>query len=259
MKTVSLVLVFAFAACAQEPVFEVATVKPSRSARPGSSISNSVGGMRTENTTLQKLICYALGVQDFQVTGGPAWIRGDRFDINASNGGAEAPGNGPRDEKGNAERFARIRKRLLHLLEERFQLQLHQEQREVPVFALTVDKGGLKIKQVEEPLGNVSVNGGAAGETLSGKGLTMPRLCQILSSLVERPVIDETGVAGAFDVEMKFSRDRATADAAAAKDVGTDTPAIFTAVKEQLGLRLNARKGMADTWVVVRAEKPGEN
>ena len=89
----------------------------------------------------------------------------------------------------------------------------------------------------------------------------MPRLCQILGSgLVERPVTDETGLAGAFDVELKYSPDVDASDASsAAKDAAMAFPSLFTAVKEQLGLRLTGKKGQAATWVVVRAEKPSEN
>jgi uncharacterized protein (TIGR03435 family) len=236
----------AVAACAQEPVFEVATVKPSDSVRDGSTIRNNPGRFQTVNTTLAQLIQYALPAQKFQVVGGPGWIRDARFDITASTGQSDS------DVKNQAERLARIRSRLRHLLEDRFQLQLREEQREMPVYALEVEKGGARMK-ASEPLGNVNTNGGAAGSTMNGKGLTMVRLAEVLSGIVERPVNDETGLAGAFDVELKYSSDTANAETALA------FPSLFTAMKEQLGLRLTGKKGTAPVWVVVRAEKPGEN
>jgi uncharacterized protein (TIGR03435 family) len=249
----ALFLLTALGAWGQGPVFEVASVKPSQSMREGSSIRNQPGRFETENATLFKLIQYALPAQDFQVVGGPAWIRDARFDILASTGQSDS------DVKNQAERFARIRARLRHLLEDRFQLQLREEQREMPVYSLEVDKGGVRM-QTAAPLGNVSLGGVPAGSTMSGKGMTMPRLAEILSGIAGRPVHDETRLDGAYDVELKYSMEMAAPDAGlATKDSLAAFPSLFTALKEQLGLRLTGRKGTAPVWVVVRAEKPGDN
>jgi uncharacterized protein (TIGR03435 family) len=246
-------LMTALAAWAQGPVFEVATVKPSQSLRDGSSIRNQPGRFETVNTTLAKLIQYAVPAKDFQVVGGPGWVRDARFDIVASTGQSDS------DVKSQAERIARIRSRLRHLLEDRFQLQLREEQREMPVYALEVEKTGVRMKPAD-PIGNVNTNGGPAGSTMSGKGMTMTRLADILSGIAGRPVNDETGLSGAYDLELKYSLEMAAPDAGApAKDSLVVYPSLFTALKEQLGLRLNGKKGTAPVWVVVRAEKPGEN
>jgi len=235
----------------QELVFEVASVKTSQSVREGYSIHNELGGrFEAANATLAGLIQYALAVQDYQIVGGPGWIRDVRFDIKAAAGQTDS------DVK-NAERFARIRARLRHLLEDRFQLQLSEEQREMPVYALEVEKGGVRMKP-SDPLGNVDMNGGAAGSTLNGKGMTMPRLAGVLSGIAARPVHDETGLSGAYDLELKYSLDMAApGEGAGAKE--SSYPSLFTALKEQLGLRLTGKKGTAPVWVVVRAERPGEN
>ena len=246
-------LLTALAAWGQGPVFEVASVKPSQSLREGSSIRNELGRFETVNTPLAKLIQYALPAQDFQVVGGPGWIRDARFDITASFGHSDS------DVTTQPERIARIRARLRHLLEDRFQLQLREEQREMPVYGLEVEKGGVRMKAAA-PIGNVNMNGGAAGSTLSGKGMTMPRLADILSGIAGRPVNDETGLDGAYDLELTYSREVAAPDAGApAKDPLMAYPTLFAALKEQLGLRLTGKKGTAPVWVVVRAEKPGEN
>jgi len=235
----------------QEPVFEVASVKPSQSVREGYSIHNEAGGrFVVTNATLAGLIQYALPAQDYQVVGGPGWIRDARFDIQATGGQSD-------NDVKNAERFARIRARLRHLLEDRFQLQLREEQREMPVYALEVEKSGVRMKAAA-PLGNVDRNGGAAGSTLNGKGMTMPRLAEVLSGIASRPVHDQTGLAGAYDLELKYSLDMAAPGGGAASKESS-YPSLFTALKEQLGLRLTGRKGMAPVWVVVRAERPGEN
>jgi uncharacterized protein (TIGR03435 family) len=237
----------------QGPVFEVASVKPSQNMREGSSIRNEPGRFETENATLAKLIQYALPAQDFQVVGGPGWIRDARFDIVASTGQSDS------DVKNQAERIARIRARLRHLLEDRFQLQLREEQREMPVYGLEVEKGGVRMKAAA-PIGNVNLNGVPGGSIMSGKGMTMQRLAEILSSIAGRPVHDETGLDGAYDVELKYSLEMAPPDAGApTKDSLMAFPSLFTALKEQLGLRLTGKKGTAPVWVVVRAEKPSEN
>jgi uncharacterized protein (TIGR03435 family) len=250
----ALFLLTALVAWGQGPVFEVASVKPSQSIREGSSIHNELGRFETENVTLFQLIQYALPAQDFQVVGGPGWIRDARFDIIARAGQSDS------DVKNQAERIARIRARLRHLLEDRFQLQLREEQREMPVYGLEVEKGGVRMKAAVAPIGNVNRNGVPGGSTMSGKGMTMQRLAEILSGIAGRPVHDETGLDGAYDLELKYSMEMAPPDAdATTKDSAMTYPSLFTALKEQLGLRLTGKKGAAPVWVVVRAEKPGEN
>jgi uncharacterized protein (TIGR03435 family) len=242
----------AVGAWGQGPTFEVASVKPSQSLQ-GSSIHNEPGRFETKSTTLANLIRYALPAQDFQVVGGPGWIRADRFDILASTGQSDS------DVKNQTERFARIRGRLMHLLEDRFQLELREEKREMAVYALEVDAGGIRMKPAP-PLGNVNMNGGPAGSTLSGRGMTMPRLADVLSGIAGRPVNDETRVAEAYDLELKYSLEMAAQNPdARANEPGAAYPSLFTALKEQLGLRLAGKRGTANVWVVVRAERPGEN
>ena len=249
----ALFLLPALGAWGQGPVFEVASVKPSQSLREGSSIRNQLGRFEAENATLFKLIQYALPAQDFQVVGGPSWIRDARFDIVASTGQSDS------DVKNQAERIARIRSRLRHLMEDRFQLQLREEQREMPVYSLEVNKGGVRMTAAP-PIGNVNLNGAPAGSTMSGKGMTMPRLAEVLSGIANRPVHDDTGLDGAYDLELKYSLEMPPPDAGAStKDSSMAYPSLFTALKEQLGLRLIGKKGAAPVWVVVRAEKPSEN
>jgi uncharacterized protein (TIGR03435 family) len=260
MKLFWAIAFIALQAMGQDAVFEVATIKPSRGTREGLTIHNNLGGTQTTNTTLHDLIQYALGAREFQVVGGPPWIKEVRFDVNATNERAEEPFAGASDVKGNAARLARIRARLLHLLEDRFQLQLREEQREVPVYALSVDKSGPKMTVAEAPLGNADFNRTLSGGTMKIKGSTMARLCQLLGGMVERPVNDETGLTGAFDLELKYSLDTSSPEAEpSSKDATSTYPSIFTAVRERLGLRLTEKKGLATTWVVIRAEKASEN
>ena len=239
----------ALSLCAQDPVFDAASVKPSESARDGSSIRNQPGRFSTEHSTLAQLIQYALGAQDYQVVDGPGWIKEAQFDIVAN----FAPPDS--DKMDITERIARIRARLRHLLEDRFQLQVREEQREMEVYELGVEKTGVRMKAADM-LGNVNMNGGPAGSTMTGRGMTMSRLADILSGVAKRPVMDATGLPGAYDLELKYSTEMAATDASAAS---SNYPSLFTALKEQLGLHLNSKKGKAPVWVVARAEKPGEN
>lgn len=239
----------ALTAWSQGPTFDVASVKPSQTTGNGSGISNNPGRVSTTNTTLAQLIQYCLPAQDYQVVGGPGWIQDARFDIVATTTQTDA------DAKDPAERIARIRARLRHLLEDRFQLQLREEQREMEVYELGVEKTGVRMKTAELR-GNVSMNGGPAGSTMSGKGMSMSRLADILSGVAKRPVIDATGLSEAYDLELKYSTEMAASDSSSTP---SNYPSLFTALKEQLGLHLSSRKGSAPVWVVVRAEKPTEN
>ncbi len=242
-------LCIALTLSAQAPVFDAASVKPSESARNGSSIRNQPGRFSTENTTLADLLKYALGAQDYQIVEGPGWMNDARFDIVAN----FSP---PDDDKVDiTERIVWMRARLRHLLEDRFQLQVREEQREMEVYELGVEKTGVRMKTADT-LGNVNMNGGPAGSTMTGKGMTMSRLADILSGVAKRPVMDATGLPGAYDLELKYSMEMAGPDAGA---TSSNYPSLFTALKEQLGLHLNSKKGKAPVWVVVRAEKPGEN
>jgi uncharacterized protein (TIGR03435 family) len=145
------------------------------------------------------------------------------------------------------------------LLEDRFQLQLREEQREMPVYGLEVEKGGVRMKAAA-PIGNVNLNGVPASSTMSGKGMTMQRRAEILSGIAGRPVHDETGLDGAYDLELKYSLEMAPPDAdTLTKDSSMAYPALFAALKEQLGLRLTGKKGTDPMWVVVQVEKPSEN
>ena len=239
--------------------FEVASIKvsnPPPEKRGSSSMNTGGGGVRATNYSVFQLILQALGAQSYQLSGGPSWVRDDRFDIVARNDGAEErvpPGDVSRQEA----QIARHRARLRNLLETRFQLVLREEVKELPVYSLTVDKGGPKLKEAE-PKGGTSINNGNGAGSIKGEGLTMARICTALGSVLQRPVVDETGLTGAYDLELKYSTDEAMAGKEKAIEDITG-PTIFTAVRESLGLRLTGKKGPVKTWVIERVEKPSEN
>lgn len=257
---------------AAHPQFEVASIKTSTGCEnPGSKGAGpSPGRLDMRCTKLADLIRAAYGLfangvsrnpQSLPVSGGPAWIDSDLYDINA-----KAEGN-PRMEM-------MMGPMLQALLEDRFKVKVHHETREVPVYALTGVKGGFKLKQLEAgsctPMtfpptpfapgqkpacGRSSVQKKGPNLTLDMYGMSMTELCKSLSSRLDRAVIDKTGITGMFDFHLEFSPD----DGGAAPPDDTAGPSIFTAVQEQLGLKLEPAKGPGEFLVIDNAEKPSEN
>jgi uncharacterized protein (TIGR03435 family) len=220
-------------AVAQPPAFEAATIKPSVD-RPGHSGSHGRTGMIVlTGQTLKGLICNAYQVKDFQVTGGPKWIDGDRFDVNAKAAGAEEG--------------RQLLAMLQTLLADRFQLVIHHEQKIAPAYALVLMKSGLKIKPVEGATGSGS--NGSKGE-LTVTGMTMSKFADVLSRELKGPVVDLTETPGAYDFKLTWSIDG---------DANDDQSSLLAALQSQLGVKLESRKLPIDLIVVDKAEKPSEN
>lgn len=236
-------------ASAQIPVaFEVASVKPSKSdekMKYGSRGSVLSG----RNIPLKGWIQIAYGARDFQVVG-PEWIANEKFDIEAKPPVVVS--------------HAVMMQMLQALLADRFRLKLHRMTREMPVYELVVARGGLKMKASEDqtlwagdypngaPMGQKTTGGGPTELSpgrLAGKALPMTILANLLSGPVERTVMNKTGLKGRYDVDLRYARD--------IDDVSA--PSLFTALEEQLGLKLKAAKGPVEVLVVERVERPGEN
>ncbi len=258
---VPLLLVAAIASAklfAQKPEFDVASIHPSAPVGMSYSthINTSEGTLRTQNTTLFDLIVFATKGQPYQVSGGPAWVKDARFDVSAKSlEEAKRPKAVTKAEK-EAEDL-RMRAMVRNLLADRFQLKLSEQQKELPVYALTVDKGGHKLKPSKSEGGNMNGNRSGDKGSLLGTGVEAESIAQALGGIVDKPVIDETGLEGVFDFELNYTLDTS---ANAGDSVAENAAAsVFTAVREQLGLRLVSKKGPVPTWTVVSAEKPGEN
>ena len=205
--------------------------------------------MTTRNTSLFSLIVFAYGVQPYQVSAAPDWAREERYDIAAKYDTAEERDIPASDQEGQDTSSERIRARVRNLLAERFQLQLRADTTEHPVYGLVQDRGGHKLRPAPNGGGNMNVNQSNGTGVLNGEGVPLKRLAIALSSALGRPVIDETGLTDLYSMELKWSDD-------AAADAG---PSIFTALREQLGLKLESKKGAVTTYVVERVEKPSEN
>jgi uncharacterized protein (TIGR03435 family) len=248
------------------PAFEVASIKLDISGQPGPVYNMFPPLVRVERATLRSLILMAYRVHDFQVLGGPGWIKSDRYNIEA-----KVPGKPVLNE---AYRNLQLR-RLQTLLEDRFHLALHREMKELPIYKLTVAKGGPKLEQpncIQRGPGDPI----APGKTMSdycGFGGWFPGryeattggmadLAGGLSDLLERVVVDKTGITGMFHLYLTFTPDDSTIrlpDLPGAPPPPVDGPNVFTALQEQLGLKLESGRGPVEVLVIDHVERPSEN
>jgi uncharacterized protein (TIGR03435 family) len=241
-------IVFVFAAVAafaqpegSRPAFEAASIKVNNSVSGNSSSNGSKGQVLMRNQTLKRLIERAFDVQPFQVSG-PGWIEDVRFDIAAK----YPPDSKPED------RIAMLRT----LLEDRFKLATHKETREMSGYSLVVAKTGFKLKPVDAAAGSDTNGTGARVRTLTAKRTTIASLANLLSRYLGQMVVDNTGIAGAYDFEFRWN----AGDQADAPDPTDTAPSLFTAVEETLGLHLRAQKIPVEIVVVDRVERaPVEN
>jgi bla regulator protein blaR1 len=238
----------------QEPAFEVASIKPSAPGGRGISINRTPGGrLTTENVSLRFLITFAYDVRDFQVTGGSGWIADARWDISA-----KPEGEIPQNDDGNL----KIRAMVRSLLADRFKLVVHTETREMPVYALIVGKNGAKLLPSPEGSRGPSMRTGRGQLSVTKCPLSL--FAQALSNQLGRTVIDQTGMTGDFDFKLEFAPDQNQPvkpidghEPVAAME--SEGPSVFTAIQEQLGLRLEGRKGLVKIVVIDQAEKATEN
>ncbi len=229
-------------------------MKPSAPEAPGMFIRYLPGGgVRITGITLQNLISIAYGVRNFQVSGGPKWIDTNRFDIDARPSTSDAAESTARALTSEDQRNAAAA--LKSLLTDRFQLRLRRETREQPVFALVVAKGGPKLQEAAESGSFIrKINRGS----IKGQATSLQLLALNLSYEVGSPVIDKTGLTGDYSFDLKW--DPGTLSAAQLSVASDpDGGSIFTALQEQLGLRLQAEKGPVKVLIVEHAEKPSEN
>ena len=227
------------------PTFEVASIKPNNSGSGSSSTNSANGLLRITNQTLQSMIQRAYNVRDFQILGGPSWIRSDRYDVVAKS-----------EDHANSKQTMEM---LKTLLANQFQLQLHREIRQGATYSLVADKNGLSLKvAADSPDSGISSgrDSQTGRYTMKGTRSTMDEIAASLAGRVGRPVINKTAITGKFDFELSWIPDLTVAGASG--DVPPDSlgPSIFTAVQEQLGLKLESDKGEIEVLIIDKAEKP---
>jgi uncharacterized protein (TIGR03435 family) len=245
---------------AAQSTFEIASLKPSAPDVSGMFMRPlSGGGLQVTGASLKNLISLAYDVRPFQISGDSQWVDTERYDIDArtANSDAKTPTDPANDRR-------KILEGLKSLLADRFQLALHSETREQPVYALVVNKGGPKLQESTEPRSLIRKMGRG---TLKGQSVGLGMLALNLSNELGRRVIDKTGLTGKYDFELKWASSQAAAPQLAATPqtaelavpADSEGPSIFTALQEQLGLRLESGKGPVEVLVIDRAERPSKN
>jgi len=231
--------------------FEVASIRLSAASTLNGGIKALPGGREytSRNIPIKLIISLMYKVPMRQIEGGPDWLANDRYDIEA-----KADGSYNIDD---------LHVMFQNLLADRFKLKFHKEIREGNVYALTVDKPGLKMKVNQSPEDfNIPINGVGNGAVV-GKRVPMPYLCWYLGQQLQadgRPVIDRTGLPGNYDFTLTFapvlppdvSRDNLSPEL-------RDRPTIFDALREQLGLKLTAERGPVEYYVIDSVERPSDN
>jgi bla regulator protein blaR1 len=264
---------------AQKPKFDVASIKPTDPAQRGISIQNTVGGrLVTRGVPLRLLMTYAYNLRDFQISGGPDWIATDRWDIEAR---AEEGGVTPPTGRTDPNAGDRMAIRLQSLLEDRFQLKIHREMKELPIYELAIAKSGLKMKSSSDqtpfqlpapgtpqpppqrgagvPRYNLRIGRGS----IEASAVEMAPFVQTLSQQVGRIIVEKTGLKGLYDIKLVWAPDPISSarlnGPEAAPPIDSNGPSIFTAIEEQLGLKLESARGPVEVLVIDSVQKPSEN
>jgi uncharacterized protein (TIGR03435 family) len=247
---------------ATPPAFEVAAIKLNQSGSGGSHSTTNNSRFIATNVSLKSLMEYqAYGIPSSQILGGPKWLDSTRFDLEAKMYDYESD---------HLRSLTRDQRRLetqsmfQQVLADRFKLAVHWETRELPVFALVVVKKGSKLQpargSTEES--GTSSNSSRSGSQFSAKGITLSELAagltRELSKELGRDIIDQTEITGRYDLTLKWTPD------AVAVSEGADSPAdagpsIFTAIQEQLGLKLEPAKAPIQVLVIDHVEMPSQN
>jgi bla regulator protein blaR1 len=266
------------------PSFEVASIKPNRSGSMNRFFRLADPSRFTvTNIPAKDLIEFAYHVQPFQVSGGPAWINSQGYDIEAK---VDDSTVAELQKLPQEQRMDEYRLMLRSLLTDRFKLNLGHETKELPIYVLVVAKGGPKLTPTtipQTPPADADAKGRPRGPmmmmapgTLTAKDASTSSLAEILGRQPElggRLVVDQTGLTGKYDFTLTFAPERMMAMPGASDGEGQpmrrpegappppdpNAPSIFTALQQQLGLKLESQKGPVQTLVIENIEKPSEN
>ncbi len=241
-------LLLTLAATAGAQTFDVAVIKPSAPGARGGMIRQMPGGQRYSgaNIPLKLIMTVAYSVTDRQISGGPDWVATEPFDIEAKS-----------ESRHTSEELHDM---LARLIEARFQLKIRRETKQLPVYELVIDKSGSKLGE-HEPRDLDYPPMGPAPDGLKGTNVTMQYFALVLSRNLDRTVVDKTGLPARYDLTLHYSREGAGGPVRlnGAETPDSDAPTSFTALREQLGLRLVPAKGPVEFLVIEHAEKPADN
>jgi uncharacterized protein (TIGR03435 family) len=236
-----------------DPSFEVATVKPSKPDQPGRAFLVRGRQFSTINTPLTSLISFAYDLQEKQIVGGPDWMGSDKFDIEAQ---PDVPGV-PNQKQ--------LKTMVKKLLADRFQLKFHQDKKEMSAYVLAVSKSGSKLKKDESDTNGLPGLFFQGLGVLSVRNATMADFAQVMQSAVlDRPVVNHSGLPGKYDFILKWTPDESQFGGMGIKvpppsDAADAPPPLFTAIQEQIGLKLEVEKTAVDVLVLDHVDKPSQN
>ena len=249
-------------AAIQPPSFDVISVKPNKSSIGAHGLivtEFTADGFRGVNVPVHTLLLEAYGLHEGESFGEPAWAGSEVFDIEAKVAGPDVAAFTQLDSD---QRQAMLRQ----ILAERFGLTVHRENREIPVYALSVAKGGAKLKEsaIDPAVAASARRGGGVQMSMgmiAAHECTIPYFLSMLSRQLGRSIIDRTGLAGNYDFTLRWNPDNG-ATTSSNDPAGTQAdalPSIFSAVQEQLGLKLESTKAPADVLVIDHIEHPTQN
>lgn len=239
----------ALAACLNaQPAFEVASVKPADPKSRGMTMEIEPGGRFTAtNVLLRSLLKEAYAIRDFQILEPPPWFDSQRYDVSA---------------KGDASDATQVKHMLQSLLVDRFQLKFHHDAKEFQVYLLTVGKNGPKLKSAQDTDSSGGVRLRGVGR-LTGIHASTGQLAEALSDIalngrhiLDRPVLDRTGLTAVYDFTLEWTPDPTPSDGATSDSSG---PSVFTALQEQLGLKLETHKAPIEMFIIDHVEKASQN
>jgi uncharacterized protein (TIGR03435 family) len=239
-----------------KPEFTVATIKPSRPDAPRGGYGFRGQDVTTTNVTVNWLIKLAYNMHARQISGGPAWLDSEKYDIV---GRPDTPGQPSRDQ---------MKLMIQKLLADRFQLKFHTEKRELPVYAMVVLKTGSKITvSTGDPhaFPGIGFVQGPGVLSLVGRNTGLDGVANGLqSNILDKPVVNQTGLTGRYDFTLRFTPDPTQVAnfgaLASANAADLDAPPdIFTAFQQQLGLKLQSTRAAVDVVVIEKIERPSPN
>ncbi len=237
MRLLSWIILTAATLCAQSGAkYEVATIKHNLDG-PETSFTYNIaadGSYSARNMTLWNLIRFAYNLRDLQIQNAPDWFKKQGFDIQAK----------PAIPVSREQSLVMLQ----DLLQERFHLKFHREMRDQPAYLLTLADRGPKLQAAEQ------VQNGTLRMGDIHSAMTLAGLCQILEFELDRPLVDRTGLAGAYSINLRYASERTAPGTA-----DPSLPALSTALREQLGLKLDSGRAPLDVFVVDGAEQPSEN
>jgi uncharacterized protein (TIGR03435 family) len=230
-----------------DPEWDVVTVKARDPNDTSNNQSMSMKGRQFAiiNKTVESMLEAGYGMHKNQIVGAPGWIETERWDVQ---GLPDVPGSPS---------LKQVQSLIRKVLAERFGLKLHRETKELAVYAITVAKGGEKmIKSAGDPNGTMDERDGQSGGVVTMRltNASMSEFPWALMYFLSRPAVDQTGLTGRYDFQLKW-----TSDESRAPTDGTAPPSLFTAIQEQLGLKLEPVKAPAEVLIIDQLQRPSAN